>query len=58
MPELIMKTFSIKVPEKLYDDLAKVAADNDRSQSAEGRRALVAHVKKHNQKLRLTRKGK
>lgn len=54
MKTVPMKTFSIKVPESLYDKMAVVASDNDRSISQEGRRALESHVQRHARKKGLS----
>lgn len=51
------KTFSIRIPASLYDKMADVADDNDRTLSQEGRRALQSHVQKHKQKKNLAAGG-
>lgn len=57
MAEKKMRTLSIKVPEDMYNDLSDIAKENDRSQSAEGRRALQLHIQKHSQKKGLRNKN-
>ncbi len=48
--------FSIRVPKSLYDKMARVAKDNERSIAQEGRRALESHVQKHERKIGLASK--
>ena len=56
MTDKKMKTFSIKIPTEMYEEMGTVASENERNMSQEGRRALELHIKKHKQKKRLAAK--
>ena len=53
MAKIIMKSFSIRIPEALYDEIDAMAKHNERNMTQEGTRALKAAVAKHQQKQRL-----
>ena len=53
MAETTMVTYSIKIPQEMYDDLSTMAEDNERNMSQEGRQALKTHIAKHKRKKEL-----